>query len=98
MDVSPISISMNKGLAHITPTLGGPLSNDNTQKISCYNTMLMNIVDDAKISDLTKIIKDLGGSVTFQGKVSTHVITGKVKKTLNFCTTLCSRIRRRMPP
>ncbi|KAF5802303.1 putative transcription regulator GNAT family [Helianthus annuus] len=90
MDVSPITISMNKGLADITPTLGGPLSNDNTQKTSCYNIMLMNIVDDAKISNLTKIIEDLGGSVTSDGRVSTHVITGKVRKTLNFCTALCS--------
>ncbi|MFS7943343.1 putative transcription regulator GNAT family [Helianthus anomalus] len=90
MGLSPITVSMNKGLADITPTLGGPLSNDNTQKTSCYNIMLMNIVDDAKISNLTKIIEDLGGSVTSDGRVSTHVITGKVRKTLNFCTALCS--------
>ncbi|KAI3515241.1 hypothetical protein L1887_14040 [Cichorium endivia] len=36
------------------------------------------------------IIEDLAGSVTSDGRVSTHVITGKVRKTLNFCTALCS--------
>ncbi|KAL7587639.1 hypothetical protein Lser_V15G38701 [Lactuca serriola] len=55
-----------------------------------YKIMLMNIADDAKKSNLTKIIEDLGGSVTSDGRVSTHVITGKVRKTLNFCTALCS--------
>ncbi|XP_023741132.1 uncharacterized protein LOC111889228 [Lactuca sativa] len=55
-----------------------------------YKIMLMNIADDAKKSNLTKIIEDLGGSVTSDGRVSTHVITGKIRKTLNFCTALCS--------
>ncbi|KAI3781541.1 hypothetical protein L2E82_11558 [Cichorium intybus] len=32
---------------------------------------------------IAEIIEDLGGSVTSDGKVSTHVITGKVRKTLN---------------
>ncbi|KAI3772665.1 hypothetical protein L6452_03856 [Arctium lappa] len=57
---------------------------------NCYKVMLMNIADDAKKSNLTKIIEDLGGSVTSDGRESTHVITGKVRKTLNFCTALCS--------
>ncbi|XP_024964368.1 uncharacterized protein LOC112504646 [Cynara cardunculus var. scolymus] len=57
---------------------------------NCYKIMLMNIADDAKKSNLTKIIEDLGGSVTSDGRGSTHVITGKVRKTLNFCTALCS--------
>ncbi|KAF6160177.1 hypothetical protein GIB67_016613 [Kingdonia uniflora] len=36
------------------------------------------------------IIEDLGGTITSDGSVSTHVITGKTRKTLNFCTALCS--------
>ncbi|KAI3514406.1 hypothetical protein L1887_12784 [Cichorium endivia] len=65
-------------------------SNKTTNNQNCYKIMLMNIADDAKKSNLTKIIEDLGGSVTSDGRVSTHVITGKVRKTLNFCTALCS--------
>ncbi|KAI3787061.1 hypothetical protein L1987_41245 [Smallanthus sonchifolius] len=90
MDVSPITISRDKNLADFAPSLGGPVSMDDTQKTNCYRIMLMKIVDDAKKSNLTKIIEDLGGSVTSDGRVSTHVITGKVRKTLNFCTALCS--------
>ncbi|KAL8095318.1 uncharacterized protein LOC141689960 [Apium graveolens] len=55
-----------------------------------YRIMLMNIADDAKQSHLTKIIKELGGDVTADGSLCTHVITGKVRRTLNFCTALCS--------
>ncbi|XP_027070282.1 uncharacterized protein LOC113776092 [Coffea eugenioides] len=56
----------------------------------CFKIMLMNIADDKKKSSLTKIIEDLGGIVTSDGRVSSHVVTGKVRKTLNFCTALCS--------
>ncbi|KAK6149101.1 hypothetical protein DH2020_016626 [Rehmannia glutinosa] len=56
----------------------------------CNRIMLMNIADDEKKSRLTKIIEDLGGVVASDGSVSTHVVTGKVRKTLNFCTALCS--------
>ncbi|XP_016454447.2 uncharacterized protein LOC107778673 [Nicotiana tabacum] len=55
-----------------------------------YRIMLMNIADDNKKANLTKIIGDLGGDVTSDGSVSTHVVTGKVRKTLNFCSALCS--------
>ncbi|XP_057489616.1 uncharacterized protein LOC130775524 isoform X1 [Actinidia eriantha] len=55
-----------------------------------YRIMLMNIADDVKKSNLSKIIEDLGGTVTSEGSLSTHVVTGKVRKTLNFCTALCS--------
>ncbi|XP_009597056.1 BRCT-containing protein 1-like isoform X1 [Nicotiana tomentosiformis] len=55
-----------------------------------YRIMLMNIADDNKKENLTKIIGDLGGNVTSDGSVSTHVVTGKVRKTLNFCSALCS--------
>ncbi|CAI9297660.1 unnamed protein product [Lactuca saligna] len=65
-------------------------NNKTTSHHDSYKIMLMNIADDAKKSNLTKIIEDLGGSVTSDGRASTHVITGKVRKTLNFCTALCS--------
>ncbi|GFP90911.1 mediator of DNA damage checkpoint protein 1 [Phtheirospermum japonicum] len=56
----------------------------------CNKIMLMNIADDEKKSRLTKIIEDLGGVVASNGSASTHIVTGKVRKTLNFCTALCS--------
>ncbi|CAI9099758.1 OLC1v1036622C1 [Oldenlandia corymbosa var. corymbosa] len=56
----------------------------------CFRVMLMNIADDRKKAVLTKIIEDLGGTVTFDGSMATHVITGKVRRTLNFCVALCS--------
>ncbi|XP_068660316.1 uncharacterized protein [Aristolochia californica] len=52
--------------------------------------MLMNIADDVKKAQLTKIVEDLGGSITSHGSSCTHVITGKARRTLNFCTALCS--------
>ncbi|KAK7244490.1 hypothetical protein RIF29_39313 [Crotalaria pallida] len=56
----------------------------------CFRIMLMNIADDAKKTQLTKVIEDLGGTVSYDGSTTTHVVTGKVRKTLNFCTALCS--------
>ncbi|ESR34458.1 hypothetical protein CICLE_v10006800mg [Citrus x clementina] len=56
----------------------------------CFRIMLMNIADDSKKVHLTKVIEDLGGAVTSDGSTSTHVVTGKVRKTLNFLTALCS--------
>ncbi|KAL8489428.1 hypothetical protein ACS0TY_025364 [Phlomoides rotata] len=56
----------------------------------CNMIMLMNIDDEVKKSRLTKIIENLGGAVASDGRASTHVVTGKVRKTLNFCTALCS--------
>ncbi|XP_022924960.1 uncharacterized protein LOC111432350 isoform X1 [Cucurbita moschata] len=55
-----------------------------------FRIMLMNIADEAKKTQLVKVIEELGGSLTSDGSTSTHVITGKVRKTLNFCTALCS--------
>lgn len=56
----------------------------------CFRIMLMNIADETKKMTLKKVIEDLGGAITSDGNVSTHVVTGKVRKTLNFCTALCS--------
>ncbi|XP_059290728.1 uncharacterized protein LOC132044256 [Lycium ferocissimum] len=54
-----------------------------------FRIMLMNIADDSKKANLTKIIRDLGGDVTSNGSLSIHVVTGKVRKTWNFCSALC---------
>ncbi|RZC82726.1 hypothetical protein C5167_045514 [Papaver somniferum] len=37
-----------------------------------------------------QIIQDLGGAVVSDGSYTTHVVTGKARRTLNFCTALCS--------
>ncbi|KAG7961993.1 hypothetical protein I3843_09G043200 [Carya illinoinensis] len=66
------------------------VSKDFKSKGECFRIMLMNIADDAKRTHLTKVIEDLGGAVICDGSLSTHVVTGKVRKTLNFCTALCS--------
>ncbi|KAG6694331.1 uncharacterized protein LOC122276049 isoform X3 [Carya illinoinensis] len=66
------------------------VSEDFKSKGECFRIMLMNIADDAKRTHLTKVIEDLGGAVICDGSLSTHVVTGKVRKTLNFCTALCS--------
>ncbi|XP_031745547.1 mediator of DNA damage checkpoint protein 1-like [Cucumis sativus] len=39
---------------------------------------------------LIQMIEELGGSLTADGSTSTDVITGKVRKTLNFCIALFS--------
>lgn len=39
---------------------------------------------------LQQVIRKLGGDVTMDGNMSTHIVTSKVRKTLNFCTALCS--------
>ncbi|XP_077218730.1 N-acetyltransferase isoform X2 [Tasmannia lanceolata] len=52
--------------------------------------MLMNIADDIKKASLRKIVEELGGVVTLDGSVCTHVVTGIARRTMNFCTALCS--------
>ncbi|KAJ0978877.1 hypothetical protein J5N97_014351 [Dioscorea zingiberensis] len=52
--------------------------------------MFMNIADETKKAWLAKVVLELGGSVAGDGNLSTHVITGKVRRTLNFCMALCS--------
>ncbi|KAF7819070.1 PAX-interacting protein 1 [Senna tora] len=66
------------------------LSNKPPSTKQYFRIMLMNIADEAKKAHLTKVIEDLGGTVTSDGSMTTHVITGQVRKTLNFCTALCS--------
>ncbi|XP_020275882.1 uncharacterized protein LOC109850310 isoform X2 [Asparagus officinalis] len=60
------------------------------QKGNCPRIMFMNIADDAKKTCLTKIVEELGGFVTSHGSSCTHVITGKARRTLNFCVALSS--------
>ncbi|ESQ52863.1 hypothetical protein EUTSA_v10016390mg [Eutrema salsugineum] len=55
-----------------------------------YRILLMDIGDENKRAWLTEVIRKLGGDVTLDGNMSTHIVTGKVRKTLNFCTALCS--------
>ncbi|XP_006293963.2 uncharacterized protein LOC17889285 isoform X2 [Capsella rubella] len=55
-----------------------------------YRILLMDICDENKRAWLTEEIRKLGGGVVLDGTVSTHIVTGKVRKTLNFCTALCS--------
>ncbi|KAG7574492.1 BRCT domain superfamily [Arabidopsis suecica] len=55
-----------------------------------YRILLMDICDENKRAWLTEVIRKLGGAVTLDGTMSTHIVTGKVRKTLNFCTALCS--------
>ncbi|KAF3581576.1 hypothetical protein DY000_02028466, partial [Brassica cretica] len=55
-----------------------------------YRILLMDIGDENKRAWLTEVIRKLGGDVTLDGNMSTHIVTGKLRKTLNFCTALCS--------
>ncbi|CAF2093700.1 unnamed protein product [Brassica napus] len=55
-----------------------------------YRILLMDIGDENKRAWLTEVIRKLGGDVTVDGNMSTHIVTSKVRKTLNFCTALCS--------
>ncbi|KAI4300842.1 hypothetical protein L6164_034172 [Bauhinia variegata] len=67
-----------------------PVNKELPSTEQCFRLMLMNIADDTKITYLTKVIQGLGGVVTTDGVIATHVVTGKVRRTLNFCTALCS--------
>ncbi|XP_042514779.1 uncharacterized protein LOC122089259 isoform X2 [Macadamia integrifolia] len=77
------------GPFHIMPN-EDHITKELPSKVNFPSIMLMNMADDVKKERLTKIIEDLGGVVTSEGSVSTHTITGKVRRTLNLCTALCS--------
>nr|XP_004305700.2 PREDICTED: uncharacterized protein LOC101291854 isoform X1 [Fragaria vesca subsp. vesca] len=74
----------------VTMTLETSVQKEFQSQRESFKIMLMNIADDAKKANLKKVIEDLGGAVTCNGSTSTHVVTGKVRTTLNFCTALCS--------
>ncbi|XP_042483157.1 uncharacterized protein LOC122063523 isoform X2 [Macadamia integrifolia] len=61
-----------------------------SSKVNFPWILLMNMADDVKKERLTKMIDDLDGVVTSDGSVSTHIITGKVRRTRNLCIALCS--------
>ncbi|XP_031251016.1 uncharacterized protein LOC116108910 [Pistacia vera] len=71
-------------------TSAGLISKELLSNGECFRIMLMNIAECSKKMQLTKVIENLGGVVTYDGSISSHVVTGKVRKTLNFCTALCS--------
>ncbi|CAN6351201.1 unnamed protein product [Urochloa humidicola] len=52
--------------------------------------MLMNIADEEKKARLTKVVETLGGFVTCEGRACTHIVTGKARRTMNFCIALSS--------
>ncbi|GAB2267168.1 hypothetical protein Dimus_002152 [Dionaea muscipula] len=90
--VSPIDGYMPSDIKehlNIDPTCKDLVTAKSKLKDKNFNIMLMDIGDGAKKTQLTKIIEDLGGAVTTDGSLATHVLTGKVRKTLNFCTALC---------
>ncbi|KAH6832611.1 hypothetical protein C2S53_010955 [Perilla frutescens var. hirtella] len=95
LDASPENFGSNNMHGKVELTVNNITNEDHGSPeipfaTNCYRIMLMNIADADKKSRLTKIIEDLGGVVASDGSVSTHVVTGKVRKTLNFCTALCS--------
>ncbi|KAM0839426.1 hypothetical protein ACQ4PT_060323 [Festuca glaucescens] len=54
------------------------------------SVMLMNVADETKKIRLTEVVEMLGGSVTCEGSSCTHVVTGKARRTMNFCIALSS--------
>ncbi|KAG2405590.1 uncharacterized protein HKW66_Vig0048450 [Vigna angularis] len=58
--------------------LEAPINMEPPSTKQCFRIMLMNIADDAKKTQLTKVIEDLGGTVSTCGSMTTHVVTGKV--------------------
>ncbi|KAL2320707.1 hypothetical protein Fmac_029676 [Flemingia macrophylla] len=64
--------------------LEAPISIELPSTKHCFRIMLMNITDDAKKARLSKVIEDLGGTISYDGSMTTHVVTGQARKTLNF--------------
>ncbi|KXG21877.1 uncharacterized protein LOC8077933 [Sorghum bicolor] len=82
---------------HHVPSMGGDFESKMSQddKAVIYSNgsptvMLMNIADEQKKARLTKVVETLRGSVTCDGHSCTHVVTGKARRTMNFCIALCS--------
>ncbi|XP_010672949.2 uncharacterized protein LOC104889428 [Beta vulgaris subsp. vulgaris] len=77
--------------SQISKTVDAILSGDESgARAKNFNIMLMDIADGPKKTYLTKIVEDLGGAVAADGSLCTHVLAVNVRKTLNFCTALCS--------
>lgn len=89
MHLMPEELSTPSMVAHVESKISG-----DAKATLCSNgspsVMLMNIADETKKTRLTEVVKMLGGFVTSEGNSCTHVITGKARRTMNFCIALCS--------
>ncbi|GLT74180.1 hypothetical protein SLA2020_459930 [Shorea laevis] len=74
----------------VSVTSQAPICEELQANKNSFRIMLMDIADEAKKARLVEVIESLGGALTSDGSSSTHIVTGKVRKTLNFCTALCS--------
>ncbi|XP_024538061.1 PAX-interacting protein 1-like [Selaginella moellendorffii] len=50
--------------------------------------LFMNMADEQRKRQLTKFVETLGGQVTDTGSKCTHVLTGQVRRTMNFCAAV----------
>ncbi|KAF8719943.1 hypothetical protein HU200_024709 [Digitaria exilis] len=82
---------------HRPPSMGVHLENkmSGDEKVVIHSNgsptiMLMNIADEQKKSRLTKVVETLGGLVSCEGHLCTHIVTGKARRTMNFCVALSS--------
>ncbi|XP_051202857.1 uncharacterized protein [Lolium perenne] len=87
----------DKSLSVNTPTMAVHVENNvsgDAKATICSSgrpsVMLMNIADETKKIRLTEVVEMLGGFVTSEGSSCTHVVTGKVRRTMNFCMALSS--------
>ncbi|KAL1312479.1 uncharacterized protein [Arachis hypogaea] len=88
--VDPLSAEVSEKYMEDHVQLEAPNDKELPLAKQSFRIMLMNIADDTKRTQLSKVIEDLGGTVAYDGSIITHVVTGKVRKTMNFCTALCS--------
>ncbi|VAH18635.1 unnamed protein product [Triticum turgidum subsp. durum] len=83
---TPLAPSM---VVHVDNKISG-----DAKATTCSNgrpsVMLMNIADETKKMRLTEVVEMLGGVVTCEGSSCTHVVTGKARRTMNFCIALSS--------
>ncbi|XP_048537077.1 uncharacterized protein LOC125515606 isoform X2 [Triticum urartu] len=83
---TPLTPSM---VVHVDNKISG-----DAKVTTCSNgrpsVMLMNIADETKKTRLTEVVETLGGVVTCEGSSCTHVVTGKARRTMNFCIALSS--------
>lgn len=60
---------------------------------SVFSFMVMSLIfvkSSCALMLWVQIVEDLGGAVTADGSLCTHVLAVNIRKTLNFCTALCS--------
>uniref|UniRef100_A0A0E0DQU5 BRCT domain-containing protein n=1 Tax=Oryza meridionalis TaxID=40149 RepID=A0A0E0DQU5_9ORYZ len=85
----PNELSNPSIVAHVKSKISGD-AKANISSNRSPSVMLMNIADETKKTQLIEVVEMLGGVVTCEGNSCTHLITGKVRMTLNFCIALCS--------